>query len=164
MDPLRAAERKQNPFINSAAGGRALSAIQLPLFLLHPPVGYGVLTTTGRKTGKTRRRCLRAVRRGDKVYVVAIKGAGTTGWAKNALASGAVRLRLPTGTFSGRARELRGPAEVREASETYCDTVHRFDYLTWVNWRKGRPTPAKIKDLLRGWFDAGTPLVVELDG
>ncbi len=157
---MQAAERKHNPFINSPAGGRALSALQLPLFLLHPPRGYGVLTTTGRKTGKVRRRCIRAIRRGDVVYVVAIKG--KTQWARNALANPAVRLRLPGGTFSGRAREVSDATERGQAKEAYCESVHRFDYLTWINWRKGRPMRAKIRELLRGWCDEGTLLVIEL--
>lgn len=72
---MHARERQHNPFINSAAGGRALSALQLPFFALRPPKGFGVLTTTGRKTGKTRRKCIRAIRRGDEAYIVAIKGA-----------------------------------------------------------------------------------------
>ena len=76
---MQATERKLNPFINTPAGGRALSAMQLPFFLVRPPSGYGVLMTTGRKTGKLRRRCVRAIRRGDVVYVVAIKG--NTQWA-----------------------------------------------------------------------------------
>lgn len=160
---MREVQRTRNPFINSAAGGRALSALQLPLFLLRPPTGYAVLTTTGRKTGKTRRTCIRAMPRGEKVYVVAIKGAGTTGWAKNVLANPGVRLRLPGGTFSGQARRLHARTESREAEEIYCDTVTPFDYLTWINWRTGRPTSAKIKQLLRGWFNDGTPLVIDLD-
>jgi hypothetical protein len=64
---MQATERKLNPFINTPAGGRALSAMQLPFFLVRLPSGYGVLTTTGRKTGKVRRRCVRAIRRGDVV-------------------------------------------------------------------------------------------------
>ena len=46
------AERKRNPFIQSPTGGRALSALMLPRFMLRPPAGFGVLTMTGRKTGK----------------------------------------------------------------------------------------------------------------
>jgi deazaflavin-dependent oxidoreductase (nitroreductase family) len=160
---MEAADRKHNPFIASAAGGKALSALQLPFFLVRPPAGYGVLTTTGRKSGKTRRRCLRAIRRGNEVYMVAIKGTGRTAWARNALASPDVRLRLSGGTLSGRARELHGATERERAQEAYCASVHGFDYLTWINWRRGRPTPARIRELLRGWFDEGTPLVVELD-
>lgn len=138
-----------------------LSALQLPIFLLRPPAGYGVLTTTGRKTGKTRRKCIRAIRRGDRVYMVAIK-AGTS-WSKNARANPDVRLRLPGGAFSGRARELLGAAETENAKEAYCNSVYWFDYLTWINWRRGRPAAAKIRELLRGWFENGTSLVVELE-
>ena len=46
----------------------------LPLFLLRPPSGFGVIETTGRKTGKTRRKCVRAIRRGNKVYLVQLRG------------------------------------------------------------------------------------------
>jgi deazaflavin-dependent oxidoreductase (nitroreductase family) len=157
---MQGAERKHNPFIKSPAGGRALSALQLPIFLMRPPRGYAVLTTTGRKTGKVRRRCVRAIRRGDLVYVVAIKG--TSQWVKNALANPAVRLRLSGGTFSGLARELSDVTESKVAREAYCESVHRFDYLTWINWRKGRATRAAISALLREWFDEGAPLVIEL--
>jgi deazaflavin-dependent oxidoreductase (nitroreductase family) len=157
---VQAAERKHNPFIRSPAGGRALSALQLPFFLIHPPHGYGVLTTTGRKSGKVRRRCIRAIRRDDVVYMVAIKG--PTQWARNALANPSVGLRLTGGTFSGRAREVSGATERQAAKDAYCERVHRFDYLSWILWRKGRPTRAKIAELLRGWWDEGTPLVIEL--
>ncbi len=88
-------------------------------------------------------------------------GAGT-GWARNALQHPEVRLRLPGASFSGRVREVHGETENRQARDAYCESVHRFDYLTWINWRKGRPTPARIRGLLRAWFDEGTPLVVEL--
>jgi deazaflavin-dependent oxidoreductase (nitroreductase family) len=157
---VEGAERKHNPFINSPAGGRALSALQLPVFLMRPPRGYGVLTTTGRRTGKARRRCVRAIRKGDVVYVVAIKG--TTQWAKNVRANPAVRLRLPGGSFLGLARELSGATESELAREAYCESIYRFDYLTWMNWRKARPTRPRIRELLRGWFDEGTPLAIEL--
>jgi hypothetical protein len=107
-----------------------------------------------------RRRCVRAIRQGDVVYVVAIKG--KTQPARNALANPRVRLRLPGGTFSGRAREVSGASESQRVKDAYCDSVHRFDYLTWINWRKGRPTRAKIRELLRRWFKEGTPLVIEI--
>jgi deazaflavin-dependent oxidoreductase (nitroreductase family) len=158
---VHVAERKRNPFVNSAAGARALSAMHFPLFAIRPPSGYGVLTTTGRKTGKKRRRCIRVIRRGDEAYLVAIKG-GITGWLKNAQANPNVRLRLRGGAFDGVARELRGQAETREAREAYCETVTPFSYLEFTMWRKGRPTRSKIKELHRAWFHEGTPLVVEL--
>ncbi len=140
-----------------------LSAVQLPLFLLRPPAAYAVLTTAGRKTGKTRRRCIRAVRRGGRVYVVAIKGLAKSGWAKNALAADSVRLRLPSGSFVGRARRLEDDGELAEARTVYAGTVAWFDYLTWLNWRTGRPSRTRIEDLLRTWVEDGTPLVIELD-
>jgi deazaflavin-dependent oxidoreductase (nitroreductase family) len=160
--PLPGLERQRNLFLRSARGGRALSALQLPFFTLRPPSGFAVLTTTGRKTGKTRRKCVRAIRRGNKAYLVSIGGARSA-WLKNLQANPTVRLRIPGGTFSGVARELHEPAEVREAMEAYCETVNRFDYLECANWRRGRPSRSKVKDLHRQWFERGTPLVVELE-
>jgi deazaflavin-dependent oxidoreductase (nitroreductase family) len=156
-----AAAARRNPFTSSSAGGRALSAVQLPFFLARPPAAYGVLTTRGRKTGKRRRRCVRAVRDGDRVYLVAIKGSAETGWVKNALVTADVELRLPGGRHRGRARPIRDD-ERPAALRAYAHTVRPFDYLTYMNWRTGRPTASAIRRLLAGWFDGGYPLVVEL--
>ena len=139
-----------------------LSALQLPFFVLRSPSGFGVLTTTGRRTGKTRRRCIRAIRRGDRAYVVAIKGVGRTAWAKNIRANPDVRLRLQGRTLAGVARELTQGAEREEAMRAYCETVNPFDFLECAMWQAGRPTRPKIRDLHHGWFERGTPLVVEL--
>jgi hypothetical protein len=38
-----------NPLTTYPTGGRILSAAQLPWFMLLPPRGFGVLTTTGRE-------------------------------------------------------------------------------------------------------------------
>jgi deazaflavin-dependent oxidoreductase (nitroreductase family) len=153
------AERKHNPFVNSRTGGRVLSALQAPWFTLLPPRGFGVLTMTGRKTGKRRRKCVRAIRRGNRAYVVSIR---PTHWLRNVRANPEVRLRIRGGTFVGRVRELRGEAELEEAREAYCETVNRFDYAECRMWRPGRPTQAKVRELHRAWFAHGTPLVVEL--
>jgi hypothetical protein len=48
------------------------------------------------------------------------------------------------------AREVSSATESRLAKEAYCDPVHRFDYLTWINWRKGRPTRARIRNSFAG--------------
>ena len=157
------AERTRNPFTASSRGGRTLSALQLPFFLVRPPAGYAVLTAPGRRTGRTRRRCVRAIRRDDEVYVVAIKGVARSGWAKNALAADSVELRLPGGRRTGRARRPSPGPEFARARDAYCGTIRSFDYLTWLNWRKGRPSRAGIEELLRDWFERGTPLVIELD-
>lgn len=154
-------EARRNPFTASSTGGRVLSGLQLPFFLARPPAGYGVLTTTGRRTGKTRRRCIRALPSGQAVYLVAIKGLARSGWAKNALAADTVQVRLPSGVVRGRARKLDDPSEVARARAVYAGTVHWFDYLTWLNWRRGRPSRARIEQLLADWVDTGTPLIIE---
>jgi F420H(2)-dependent quinone reductase len=96
-------DRKHNPFLNSATGGRILSALQLPLFLARPPLGYGVLATRGRRSGKARRRCVRVVMRGQLAYLVAIKGPRTA-WLKNIQSNPHVRLRVSANVL----RRLRG--------------------------------------------------------
>jgi deazaflavin-dependent oxidoreductase (nitroreductase family) len=155
-------ERKHNPLIRSPLGGRALSAFHLPFFLVRPPRGYGILTTTGRRTGKRRRRCIRAVRFADgKIAIVAIRGTGRSGWAKNLGANPEVELRLTEGRFRGIAREVHA-AEREAAREAYSESVHPFEYLEHLVWRPGRPSAASIRDLHRSWFERGTPFVVEL--
>ena len=153
-----AADRQHNPFIRTPAGGRLLSALTLPGFMIRPPAGFGVLTTTGRRTGKARLKCVRAIRRGDKAYIVSIR---PTAWLKNVRANPVVRLRIRGGTFSGVVREL-DEGERQEAMDAYCETVNPNDYVECVIWRRGRPTPEKIKELHRTWFTTGTPMVVDL--
>jgi deazaflavin-dependent oxidoreductase (nitroreductase family) len=154
-------ERRHNPFVRSLTGGRILSALMLPWFALLPPAGFGVIMTIGRRTGQARRKCIRAIRRGDKVYVVSIPGAHAA-WLKNIRANPNVRLRIRGGTFAGVARELRETAERQHAVEAYCETVNFADYLECTMHRSGRPTRSKIKELHRTWFEVGIPLVVEL--
>jgi deazaflavin-dependent oxidoreductase (nitroreductase family) len=156
------AERKHNPFVRSLTGARILSALMLPHFTLRPPAGFGVITTTGRKTGKTRRKCVRTICRGDKVYLVSIPGARAA-WLKNIAANPNVCLRIRGGRFSGVARELHEGPEKDEAVAAYCETVNRFDYAECTMHRPGRPTRSKIKELHRTWCEQGIPLVVELE-
>jgi len=153
-------ERRGNPLVQTPLGGRILSASQLPWFKLLPPKGFGVLTTTGRKTAKKRSRCVRAIRRGNRAYLAAI-GGERSAWVKNVRVNPEVRLRIRGGTFRGRARELRDAAEREAAFEAYCGTVNGFDYLEYGVHRKGRPTRAGIEELHRTWFEGGIPLVVE---
>ncbi len=161
--------RKGNPFTRSPTGGRILSALTLPRFMLHPPVGYGVLTTTGRRTGKARRKCVHAVRHGDRAYIVMIRptlaaraSAWVAGWVWNIRANPNLRLRIRGGTFTGRARELTDDEEQQAARAIYCETVNPFDYFEYAFHRWERPTRAKIEALHHGWFDTGIPIVVEL--
>lgn len=154
-------QRKRNPFVRSPAGGRVLSALQLPWFWVLPPRGFGVITTTGRRTGKRRRKCVRAIRRGDRAYVVSIGGARAA-WLKNVRADPNVGLRIRGGSRPGVARELRDEAEAREAMAAYCETINPLDYAECALHRPGRPTRPKIEELHRSWFGKGIPLVVEL--
>ena len=159
--PLPGRERQRNPFLRSAAGVRTLSRLQRPFFALVPPPGFGVLATKGRKTEKTRRTPVRAIRRGNKVYLVAIGGARNA-WLKNIRVNPNVRLRVRGGILSGAAREPREEADAQDAMTTYCETVNWFDYFECAIWRRGRPARSKITELHRTWFEHGTPVVVEL--
>ncbi len=161
VDGRYVAERRHNPFVRSLQGGRVLSALELPFFMLFPPSGFGVITTTGRRTGKARRKCIRTIRRGDKVYVVSI-GGSEAAWLKNIRADPNVCLRIRGGTYSGVARELRDTTERQGAMTAYCETVNAADYAECAVHRRGHPTRSKIKELHRAWFAGGIPLVVEL--
>jgi deazaflavin-dependent oxidoreductase (nitroreductase family) len=161
-------ERKRNPFVRSKGGGRILSALMLPAFMALPPLGWGVLETTGRRTGKTRRKCVRAVRSGNQVYIVSIRPSSvgqvaTAAWVLNMRANPRVRLRIRGGTFAGVARELVEAEEIGRAEDVYCETVNLFDYDSCAIHRRGIPTRAKVKALHRSWFDKGIRLAVELD-
>jgi deazaflavin-dependent oxidoreductase (nitroreductase family) len=151
---------RRHPLVRSPKGGRVLSALQRPWFTLLPPRGFGVLTTTGRKTGKPRRRCIRAIRRGNRAYIVAIGGSNAA-WVKNIRANPSIRLRIRGGTFEGVASEITEP-DREEAKAAYCETINSLDYSECRLHRRGRPTRARIMELHRAWFEGGKPLVVEL--
>ena len=162
---------KHTRLVRAPRDGKWLSAMMLPFFLLRPPSGFGVIETTGRKSGKLRRKCVRVIRRGEVAYVVQLRPpevalrnpAALSGWLLNIRANPNVKLRMRGGTFSGVARELSDPAELAEAREAFCETVHLFDYGECDAHLRGLPSRAKIKELHRYWFDTGVPLVVELD-
>ena len=157
----RAETRRWNPFVRTPQGGRLLSAAKLPFFLLRTPRGYGVLVTTGRKTGRMRRKCIRAIVDADRVYLVAI-GGGHAAWVKNIRDDPRVRIRLGRQWFDGVAAELSDDAELPAARRVYCQTVVPFDYATCRVHRRGRPSRDKIIELTNAWFDGGTPVMVRL--
>ena len=140
---------------------RVLSVLQQPFFAVLPPAGFGVLTTTGRKTGKTRRTPIRVIRRRNHAFLVAI-GGSRNAWLKNIRANPSVQLRIKGGTFPGMARQVDQGAEASEARDAYCETVSWFDYFECAIWRRGAPNRSKIKYLHRTWFENGTPVVIEL--
>ena len=160
---------KHRRLIRSARDGRLLSALMLPGVLAWPGSGYGVITTTGRKTGKPRRKCIRVIRRGNKAYIVQLRPpelamtrpSAVSAWVWNIRSNPNVKLRIRGGTFAGVARELKEPAELAEAREALCETVNLFDYGECALHLRGLPTRSKIKELHRYWFDTGIPLVVD---
>jgi deazaflavin-dependent oxidoreductase (nitroreductase family) len=161
---------KHGRLLQSARDGRILSAIMLPVFALSTPPGQGVLTTTGRKSGKQRRKCIRAIRRGNKAYIVMLRPPAlaierpmaVASWVWNIRANPNVRLRLGRRMFSGVGREISDPTELEQAREAICETVHLIDYGECDLHLRGFPSRAKIKDLHRYWFDTGIPIVIEL--
>lgn len=163
---------KHTRTIRSARDGRLLSASMLPFFQLRPPRGYGVIATTGRKTGKTRRKCVRVIRQGNNAYLVQLRPPqlalrnpdSAAAWLWNIRANPNVRLRIRGGNFPGVARELTDLDELAVARRVICDTVTLFDYGECDLHLRGLPTRAKIVELHRYWFDTGIPLVVELEG
>ena len=126
-----------------------------------PAPGTGVLTTKGRKTGKLRRKCVRVIVKGNKAYLVAI-GGEKLAWLKNIRANSKVRLRIPGGTYSGTAHEVRNEGERQEAREAFVGTVMPFDYVECAFHRRGRPTREKIQELHTTWFEGGIPVIVDL--
>lgn len=160
QSPPRPDGHRRNPLTSTPTGGRLLSASQLWWFRLRPPRGFGVMTVTGRRSGKRRRRCIRVVRVGHTAYLTAIGGAKAQ-WLWNLRANPTVSLRIPGGTFEGVARTLR-PDEVDAARQAYCETVHPFDRAEYVMHMRGRPTPQRIKALHEHWFTHGEPVAVDL--
>lgn len=156
--------------LRTARDGRILSALMLPLLLLSPPAGYGVITTTGRKTGKRRRKCIRVIRRGDRAYLVQLvpphtamtRPGAVASWVWNIRADPRVQLRIKGGSFHGLAREISDPSEIELARSVICESIYLSDYGEAGLHLRGLPTRAKIKELHRYWFDTGHPLVIEL--
>lgn len=142
----------------------------LPFLRVSPPLGYGVLTTTGRKTGKARSKCVRVIRRGDRAYLVALRPPhlavtrpdAVQAWVHNLRSNPHVRLRLHGGTFAGLAREITDPAELDTARSVISDVVHLGDFGECSLHLRGLPTRSKIQELHRYWFDTGIPLVIDL--
>ncbi|HXE99499.1 MAG TPA: nitroreductase/quinone reductase family protein [Solirubrobacterales bacterium] len=161
---------KHRRLLRSPRDGRVLSALMLPFVMLRPPSGYGVLTTTGRRTGKVRRKCIRVTQRGDRAYIVQLRPpdlarnrpTAVAAWVWNIRAQPRVSLLIRGGTFAGTAHELDDPAELEQAREAICETVNLSDYGECALHLRGRPTREKIKELHRYWFDTGIPIVVEL--
>ncbi len=166
-----AEEPKHRRLISSPRHGQILSALMLPDYTFGTPPGHGVLTTTGRKTGKSRRKVIRAIRQGNYVYIVQLRPPApaiqtplqVAAWVLNIRANPRVRLKLGRHTYAAVVREIDTKAELAQAREIFCEPVHMVNYGECVLHLKGLPSRQKIRDLHRYWFDTGVPLVAELD-
>jgi deazaflavin-dependent oxidoreductase (nitroreductase family) len=161
---------KHRRLITSPRHGQILSALMLPDYQLGTPPGHAVLTTTGRKTGKARRKVIRAIRQNDRVYMVQLRlpkrametPLMVTAWVLNIRANPNVRLKLGRRTYAAVMREIDAPAELDLAREIFCEPVHLVDYGESLLHLRGMPSHRKIRDLHRYWFDTGVPLVAQL--
>ena len=162
--------RKHRRLLRTGRDGRILSALMLPLLRLAPPNGYGVLTTTGRKTGKLRRKCMRMVQDGDRIYLVALRlphiavnnPGAVQAWVHNIRANPTVRVRIGGGDFTGIAHEITDSDERERARELICDTVFPNDYGECALHLRGSPSRVKVRELHRYWFDTGIPIAIDL--
>jgi deazaflavin-dependent oxidoreductase (nitroreductase family) len=142
---------KHKRLLRTGRDGRLLSALMLPLLRWAPPAGYGVLTTTGRKTGKPRRKCVRVIKRDGHAYLVALRPphlalqhpTATQDWVWNVRANPAVRLRLPGGTFDGVAHEITQAGQLEQSRAAICNPVHLGDYGECLLHLRGLPSRAK---------------------
>ena len=161
---------KHRRLITSPRHGQILSALMLPDYTFGTPPGHGVLTSTGRKTGKPRRKVIRAIRQGNHAYIVQLRPPTPaiqtpltiSAWVLNIRADPHVQLKLGRRTYAAVVREIDTPAELARAREIFCEPVHMVDYGECMLHLKGLPSSQKIRDLHRYWFDTGVPLVAEL--
>lgn len=158
--PPLAPGHNRSSLTTTATGGKVLSNLQMPWFLAFPPHGFGVLTTIGRRSGRPRRTCLRAVRDGSTVYVVAI-GGKRTGWLRNLRANPQVKLRIRGGIVHGVAREL-DEAEFGRARDLYGSYTGPFEYLESLAHMPGRPRRERLGNMHRHWFETGSPMAIDL--
>jgi deazaflavin-dependent oxidoreductase (nitroreductase family) len=161
---------KHRRLLRSGKHGRILSALMLPQVWMAAPAGYGVLTTTGRRTGKPRHRCVRVIQRGDRAYLVALRlphiamvnPDAVQAWVLNIRADPHVRLRIRGGDIDGVAREITDTDERERARALMCDTVFRNDYGECALHLRGLPTRNKIRELHSYWFETGIPIAIDL--
>ena len=127
---------------------------------LPTPNGLGVLTTTGRRTGKRRVRAIRIIRKDDRLYAVAMLGK-KCGWIYNIRGNPDVRLKLGRRTYEATAREVTA-AERRAAHDAYVPNAGWFDYFDYMNLMWSFPTRKKLLRAHEEWLDTGIPVLFEL--
>ena len=152
-----------NPFAGSRGYARLSNLFVRPLFGLLPvPRGFIVLTVTGRRSGRPRRRPMRAVRRGDTLYAVAMLGERSD-WLRNVRKEPRVQVKVSGVRYDGVAREMTDPAARDEALALYRREVFPADYVDYASYHWGFPTRRKITEAHRRWAEEGIMVAIELE-
>src|SRR5439155_20020745 len=105
-----------NPFAKSRWFHKLANYSGPPAFfrVLPVPRGFALLTVTGRRTGKRRRRPIRAIRDGQTLYGVASLGAQSD-WLRNLGPDPKAQARLGVRTQGITLREIKDAAEREDA-------------------------------------------------
>ena len=151
-----------NPFAKSRWFHRLANVSGMWVFfrLLPAPRGFALLTVTGRRTGKRRRRPIRAIRDGTTLYCVAILGERSD-WLRNLRANPHATARVGTRTRDITMREITDPAEREKAEQLYVETVVPYDYVDVpiVDWTW--PSPSRVRKSHKDWLERGTLVALE---
>jgi deazaflavin-dependent oxidoreductase (nitroreductase family) len=131
--------------------------------LLPVPRGFALLTVTGRRTGKKRRRPIRAVGDGATYYGVAILGERSD-WLRNLRANPRAQARIGTRTRPVAMREISDASERARAEELYVQSVLPYDYIDvpMVEWTW--PSPKRVRESHRDWLQKGKLVALEIEG
>ena len=153
-----------NPFARSRWFHRLANVSGMWVFfrLLPVPRGFALLTATGRRSGKRRRRPIRAIRDGATIYAVAILGERSD-WLRNVRANPRATARLSTRTRPVAMREITDSSEREKAEQLYLETVVPYDYfdVPIVDWTW--PSASRIRRSHQEWLKRGTLVALELE-
>jgi len=151
-----------NPFARSKTFYKLGNLLAVPLWSVLPtPPGLGVVTTTGRRSGKRRARAMRVVRDGDSAVAVSILGRRSD-WFRNVQSDPKVTVKLGTKTYRGNARAIVDPVEREKARHGYEPVAGWYDYFDYASFVWDLPTAAKLRRTHNEWFDRGALVVIEL--
>jgi deazaflavin-dependent oxidoreductase (nitroreductase family) len=152
-----------NPFAGSRGYARLSNLLMRPLFSLLPvPRGFALLTVTGRRSGRPRQRPVRAVRRDDTLYAVAMMGERSD-WLHNVREEPQVEAKVGGTRHHGLAREITDPGEREAAIEMYVGGVVPADYADYLGYHWGWPTRNKIDEAHRNWARDGIMVAIDLE-
>jgi deazaflavin-dependent oxidoreductase (nitroreductase family) len=153
-----------NPFAKSRWFHKLANYSGPPAFfrVLPVPRGFALLIVKGRRSGKKRRRPIRAIRDGQTLYGVAILG-GKSDWLRNLRADPKAQARLGVRTRGITLRGITDAKEREEAAQLYIETVVPYDYfdVPIVDWTI--PSASRIKKSHRDWLNRGTLVALELE-